>query len=91
MTMMMMMLTMMTMIVVVVVVVLMEILNTGYLVGTAAVKTTEITRPEAKVTMSSPVRRGSVYTVIYDRRNGFRFVTVEQTFATVTEPPPRCT
>jgi hypothetical protein len=76
----MMMMMMMTMIVllVVVVVVVMELLNTGYLVGTGAVKTAEITgRPEAQIHMNSPVRGGSVYTVIYDRRTGVRFATGE--------------
>jgi hypothetical protein len=86
---MMMMMMMTTMIVLVVV---MEFLSTGYLVGTRAVKTAEITgRPEAQINMNSAVRGGSVHTVIYDRRIGVRFATGEQTFATISEPPPRCT
>jgi hypothetical protein len=80
------------MMIVLVMVMVMELLSTGYLVGTRAVRTTEITRrPEAQINMDSPVRGGSVHTVIYDRRIGVRFATGEQTFVTISEPPPRCT
>ena len=55
-----------------------KILNTGYLMGTGAVKTTEIRRrPEAQINMNSPVHGGSVYAVIYDRRIGVRFAIGE--------------
>jgi len=41
--------------------------------------------------MKSTVHGGLVYTVIYDRRIGLRFAIGEQTSATVSIPPPRCT
>jgi hypothetical protein len=58
MTKMMTMIVVMVVVGVVVVVVLVELLNTGYLMGTGAVNKTEITRSVAQINTNSPVCGG---------------------------------